>query len=144
MCCPGVWQIFSLNPGQVKPKTIKLVFGPFPLSTQHKEHRAKTGWIGIWIIWLSGGTCLSVNYCFCELALLKSNLACWSSTNLDFNIRGNIIFWKESLRNSHQFHQYQQNEQSPLMLFFFFLIELTVVCFIYIFSQFLTVTKIYF
>ena len=32
------------------------------------------------IMCLSGVTCLPVDYCFNELALLKSNSACWSST----------------------------------------------------------------
>ena len=31
--------------------------------------RAKTGWLGIRIMCLSGETCLSVNCCFSELAL---------------------------------------------------------------------------
>jgi hypothetical protein len=31
--------------------------------------RAKTGWLGIRIMWSSGATCLSVDCCFSELAL---------------------------------------------------------------------------
>ena len=38
----------------VKPKTIKLVFVASPLSTQHYGERAKTGWLRIRIMCLSG------------------------------------------------------------------------------------------
>jgi hypothetical protein len=40
----------------------------------------KTGWLIIWIMCPSEATCLFVYCCFCELALYKSNSACWSST----------------------------------------------------------------
>jgi hypothetical protein len=33
------------------PKTIHLVFVASPLSTQHSGERAKTGWLGIRIMW---------------------------------------------------------------------------------------------
>ena len=69
-----------MSPDRVKPKTIKLVFVAFPLSTQHSGVRAKTSWLGIGIICPSGATYLSVNCCFNELALYKYNSACWSST----------------------------------------------------------------
>ena len=48
----------GLSPGWVKPKTIKLVFVASPLSTQHLGERAKTGWLEIRIMCLSGATCL--------------------------------------------------------------------------------------
>ena len=41
-------------PDQVKPKAIKLVFVASPLSTQRYGERAKTGWLGIRIMCLSG------------------------------------------------------------------------------------------
>ena len=53
-------------PGQVKPKTLKLVFAASPLSTQHYGKRAKTGWLRIRIICQSGATCQSAD---CELTL---------------------------------------------------------------------------
>jgi len=53
----------GLSPDQVKPKTIKLVFVASPLSTQDEGERAKTGWLGIRIMCLSGATCLSANCC---------------------------------------------------------------------------------
>jgi hypothetical protein len=53
----------------VKPKTIKLVFVASLLSTQHKGERAKTASLGIRMMYPSGTTCLSVDYCFSELAL---------------------------------------------------------------------------
>ena len=52
-----------------KPKTIKLVFVASLLSTQHYGERAKTGWLGIRIMYQSGATCLSEDCCFSELAL---------------------------------------------------------------------------
>ena len=36
---------------------------------QKKGVRAKTGWLGIRIICLSGATCLSADCCFSEIAL---------------------------------------------------------------------------
>jgi len=42
--------------------------------------RAKTSWLRMRIMCPSGVTCLSVDCCFRELALYKSNSACWSST----------------------------------------------------------------
>jgi hypothetical protein len=42
--------------------------------------RVKTGWLGIKMKCLSGVTCLSTDCCFSEIALYKSNSACWSST----------------------------------------------------------------
>jgi len=53
----------------VKPKTMTLVFDAFPLSMQLQVARRKTGCSGIMILYLSGATCLSVDYCFGELAL---------------------------------------------------------------------------
>ena len=59
----------GFKPGWVKPKTIKLVFVASPLSMQHKGERAKTVWLEIRIMCLTGTTCLSVVCCFSELAL---------------------------------------------------------------------------
>ena len=42
----------------VKPKTIKLVFVASPVSTQHWEERANTGWLRIRIMCPSVTTCL--------------------------------------------------------------------------------------
>ena len=39
---------------QVKRKTVKLVFGASPQNTQHKGERAKTGWLGIKIMFRVG------------------------------------------------------------------------------------------
>ena len=52
-----------------KPKIIKLVFVASPISTQHQGVRAKTGWVEISILCLSGAACLSAYWCFSELAL---------------------------------------------------------------------------
>jgi len=54
----------GFEPGWVKPKTIQLVFVASPLSTQHKGERAKTGWLEIRIMCLTGTTCLSAVCCF--------------------------------------------------------------------------------
>jgi len=54
---------------RAKPKTIKLEFVTSPLSTQHEGERAKTDWLRIRIMWLSGAICLSADCCFSELAL---------------------------------------------------------------------------
>jgi hypothetical protein len=45
------------NPGEVKPKTIKLVYAASSLSTQYGV-RAKAGWLGIGIMCTSGAKCL--------------------------------------------------------------------------------------
>ena len=58
-----------LECGRVKPKTIKLVFVAFPLSTQQSGVRAKTGWLEIKIMCPSGVTCLPTDCCFSGLAL---------------------------------------------------------------------------
>ena len=55
--------------GQIKPKTIKLVFVASPLSTQHSGERAKTDWLRIRIMYLSGALYLPADCCFSELAL---------------------------------------------------------------------------
>ena len=60
------------SPGQVKPKTIKLVFVASPLSMQHKE-KEQTVWHGIRIMCPSEAICLPVDYCFSQLPLQKSN-----------------------------------------------------------------------
>ena len=53
----------------VKPKTIKLIFIAFPLSTQQQGERTKIGWLGIGIMCPSGATCLPMDCYFIELAL---------------------------------------------------------------------------
>jgi hypothetical protein len=68
-----IWKI------QRKPKWLY----PFQWHSVHWcfiLYRAKTGWLGIRIMCPSGATCLPEDCCFSELALLKSNSACWSST----------------------------------------------------------------
>jgi len=40
------------SPDRIKPKTIKLVFVAFPLSTKHLGENANTGWLGIGIMCL--------------------------------------------------------------------------------------------
>jgi len=57
-----------MSPDWIKPKTIKLVFVASPLSMQHYGERAKTGWLGIWIMCQSGATCLSADCFFSVLA----------------------------------------------------------------------------
>jgi hypothetical protein len=44
------------------------------------KKRAKTGWLGLRIMCPSGATCLPADCCFSEVALERSNEACWSST----------------------------------------------------------------
>jgi hypothetical protein len=61
---------------------IKYMTGHFPdLAQAFKKKwfgilRAKTGWLGIRLIYLSGSTCLPANYCFSEMTLYNSNKAC--------------------------------------------------------------------
>jgi hypothetical protein len=38
------------SPDWIKPKTVKLVFVAFLLSTQHLQERSKTDWLGIRIM----------------------------------------------------------------------------------------------
>jgi hypothetical protein len=60
----------GFEPHRVKPKNIKLAFVAFPLITQLKGVRSKTGWLRIRIMCPSVVTCLSVESCFSgELAL---------------------------------------------------------------------------
>ena len=68
-CLPRVRKIVGSSPGGVKTKTINWVFVASPLSMDHEEERAKTGWLGIRIMWPSGATCLPADCCFSELAL---------------------------------------------------------------------------
>ena len=44
------------------------------------RRKRKDWWLGIRIMFPSEATCPSAECCFSELALLKSNSACWSST----------------------------------------------------------------
>ena len=64
-----VWLIVGSNAGQVKPKTIKLVCVASPLSTQHLREKAKTGGLGIRIIYPSWAAYLPTDSCFNEIAL---------------------------------------------------------------------------
>jgi hypothetical protein len=57
------------SPGRVNPKNIKFVFVASRLSTQHLGVIAKTSWLGIKIIYVSGVTCLFADCCFSELVL---------------------------------------------------------------------------
>ena len=59
----------GLSLSLVKQKTGILVCVAYPLNTQHYEERAKTGWLGIRIMYLSEGTCLPADFCFSELAI---------------------------------------------------------------------------
>ena len=61
--------VSEYNPGQIKLKTIKMVFVDSLLSMLHDREKAKTDWLVIVIICLSGRTCLPKDCCFSELAL---------------------------------------------------------------------------
>jgi hypothetical protein len=52
---------------------LKFIIGASSQSKEHSGERAKTGWLRIRIMYLSGATCLSTDCCFSELALYKSN-----------------------------------------------------------------------
>ena len=67
--------MLASSAGRVKPKT---EIGICCVSAKHAA--LKTGWLGIRIMCLSWETCLSADCYYSELALLKSNKACWSST----------------------------------------------------------------
>ena len=54
---------------RLKSKTLELVFVVPLLSTQHKEGRTMTGWLGIGIMCLNGATCLPRDCCFSELGI---------------------------------------------------------------------------
>jgi hypothetical protein len=56
------------SPSRVKLKTLKLVFVVSLLGTHHKGLRAKTGCLGIRIIYPSETTCLPADNCFSVLA----------------------------------------------------------------------------
>ena len=62
----------GVDPVRVSLRTMRLACVASPISTQHQRKRSKTGWIGIRIMCPSGAACISVDCCFCELALLKS------------------------------------------------------------------------
>ena len=65
--------VSMLTLSRVKPKTIKLIFVASPLfNSQHKDVRAKTGWLGIRIMCSSGATCLTADCCFSELKHYKN------------------------------------------------------------------------
>ena len=67
---------FDPRSGQTKDYKI----GIFCFSVKNAVIEAKTGWLGIRRMCLSGATCLPVDCCFCELALCKPISDCWSST----------------------------------------------------------------
>jgi hypothetical protein len=61
-------KILGMSPGQVKPKTIKLIFVAYPLNIQHLVVIANTtDRFGISRICPSGMTCLSADDCFSVL-----------------------------------------------------------------------------
>jgi hypothetical protein len=65
-------RLWDLSLGHVKPKTIKLIFAASPLSMHHLG--TKTDYLRIRITCWNGATCLSMDCCFSELALIqKSN-----------------------------------------------------------------------
>ena len=61
---PQMLFILGSSPSPVKPKTVKLVFVAFSLSTEHEGVKAKkkTGWLLIGILCPSGATFLPVDY----------------------------------------------------------------------------------
>ena len=62
------------NLRKVKTKIIKLFFVACQLSTQQQGVRAKTGWLGIRIMYLSGATFIPEDYCFSELVTSIINI----------------------------------------------------------------------
>jgi hypothetical protein len=64
----------EFEPWLGKTKTIKLEFAASPLSMQLWGVRAKSVWLGIRTMCSSGVTYLSMDCCFSELALQRSNL----------------------------------------------------------------------
>ena len=89
ICMNKIWLIppNHLRRGIRKPKMgklkeIKIDMLQFLLWSIIMICRFRTGWNWLWIriMWLIGVTCLLVDCCFSELALLESNLACWYST----------------------------------------------------------------
>jgi len=59
----------------------QMVFAVSILCTQSEMSRSKDWLLEIWILCPSGAICLSADWCYRELALSKSNKACWSDTN---------------------------------------------------------------
>ena len=51
-----------------------------PKRTAERNIRAKTVWLGLSIMCLSGTTCLLAECCFSKLSLYKSDSSCWSNT----------------------------------------------------------------
>jgi hypothetical protein len=62
-------KIVGLRPSQIKQKTIKFIFFASLINIQHDEVKAMTGWLGIRIKCQSGAIYLSMDCCFCVLAL---------------------------------------------------------------------------
>jgi hypothetical protein len=61
---------FELRSGHTKDYKIGICcFSTKHAALRSKSKRAKTGWLRIRIMCQSGATCLSVDYCFSELAL---------------------------------------------------------------------------
>ena len=68
--------VVTTSLGQVKPMKIKLIFAASSLRTPYVlmgKRRVNAGWFRIKIICSSGVTCLRVDCCFSELALLRFN-----------------------------------------------------------------------
>ena len=59
----------GFEPRSGQTKDCKIGIFASPLNTQHYGERAKTGWLGMKIMCLSGATYLSTDCCFSELAL---------------------------------------------------------------------------
>jgi hypothetical protein len=88
------------------------------LSKQQLGVRAKTCWLGIKIMCLSGATGLPANCCFSELALMKSN---WSSTKrtssinlLQYLIMRKLVYIL--MHKNRQWHNKQQLTKLSLLL----------------------------
>ena len=68
----------------------------FLLSTHHLRKNAKTGWLGIRIIYASGATCLPADCCFGELVFVLGILLlknCWVDVKQQSLTHSNCIQW---------------------------------------------------
>ena len=84
------------------------------------KHAAKTGRLRIRIICQSWVTCLSADCVFSELALWKSNVACWSSTNCIIVISLKInLFSPWALNNNHSLNRISAFTPRPFWHTFF-------------------------
>jgi len=51
---PRSREVAGSNSGRAKPKALKLVLAVSSLNAQHSEDNARTGWLGVRIMWLGG------------------------------------------------------------------------------------------